>query len=145
MTPLILHEFHEKLGARFISTNDSEVVGNYGDVSPEYGALVESAGIFDLSFRSRACLTGNDRIRFLHGQVTNDVNGLTTGRGCYAALITAKGKMQADLNIYRLKDELLLDFEPGLTPGVSQRLEKYVISEDVQITDVAGLYGLLSV
>jgi len=52
--------------------------------------------------------------------------------------------MQADLNIYRLQDELLLDFEPGLTPAVSQRLEKYVISEDVQITDVAAAYGLLS-
>ena len=44
--------------------------------------------------------------------------------GCYAALTTAKGKMQSDLNIYRLEDELLLDFEPGLTRIVSERLEK---------------------
>jgi folate-binding protein YgfZ len=107
--------------------------------------LGEHAGVLDLSFRGRICLTGADRARFLHGQVTNDVNRLAAGDGCYAALITAKGRIQSDLNIYRLEDELLLDFEPGLTQAISERLEKYVIADDVQIVDVAPHYGLLSV
>jgi folate-binding protein YgfZ len=77
--------------------------------------------------------------------VTNDVNRLQAGEDCYAALVTAKGRMQSDLNIYRLPDELLLDFEPGLTAAVSQRLEKYVVADDVQVVDVAALYGVLSV
>src|SRR5258706_14105082 len=145
MATLALHEFHHTLGARFSSLNDAEIVENYGDGLAEHTALGEHAGLLDLSFRSRLCLTGADRARFLHGQVTNDVQRLAVGEGCYAALITAKGRIQADLNIYRLQDELLLDFEPGLTQTVSQRLDKYVISEDVQVTDVAGLYGLLSV
>jgi folate-binding protein YgfZ len=81
----------------------------------------------------------------LHGQVTNDVKSLGVGGGCYAALITAKGKMQSDMSIYCLPEELLLDFEPGLTAMVSERLEKYVIADDVQIIDVAANYGLLSV
>src|SRR5438552_2004439 len=143
--PMNLHDYHQKLGAKFISVNEAEVVANYGHVLSEHKALVENAGILDLGFRSRLCLTGTDRLQFLHGQVTNDIKGLTLGNGCYAALITAKGRMQSDLNIYRLQDELLLDFEPGLTQTVSQRLDKYVISEEVQVTDVAGLYGLLSV
>jgi folate-binding protein YgfZ len=88
---------------------------------------------------------GADRVRFLHGQVTNDIKRLRAGEGCYAALVTAKGKMQSDLNIYCLQDELLLDFEPGLTGVVSERLEKFVVADDVQILDVAALYGLLSV
>ena len=67
------------------------------------------------------------------------------GEGCYAALVSAKGKLQSDLNIYRLENELLLDFEPGLPESVSQRLEKYVIAEDVQMVDAAPHYGLLSV
>ena len=128
-----------------MNLNGVEVIGNYGDVQKEHRALWESAGVLDLSFRSRLCLAGADRVRFLHGQVTNDVKGLSVGEGCYAALITAKGKMQSDMNIYCLPDELLLDFEPGLTAGVSQRLEKYVIADDVQIIDVAPNYGLLSV
>jgi folate-binding protein YgfZ len=111
----------------------------------EHAALTQSVGVLDLGFRSRVCLTGDERVRFLHGQVTNDINKLAVGSGCYAALVTSKARMQSDLNIYRLPEELLLDFEPALTQSVSERLEKYVISEDVQITDVVGLYGLLSV
>jgi folate-binding protein YgfZ len=122
-----------------------EVPGNYGDVHAEHQALWESAGVLELSFRGRLCLAGADRVRFLHGQVTNDVKALQVGEGCYAALITAKGKMQSDMNIYCLPEELLLDFEPGLTALVSERLQKYVIADDVQIIDVAPNYGLLSV
>ena len=145
MTKLALHEFHEGLGARFSEMNGQEVVADYRETLAEHAALRESAGVLDLSFRGRICLTGADRVRFLHGQVTNDVNGLGESSGCYAALTTAKGKMQADLNIYRLQEELLLDFEPGLTEMVSQRLEGFIVADDVQVVDVAPLYGLLSV
>ncbi len=105
MATLALHEFHQTLGARFSSVNDAEVVEYYGDALAEHTALREYAGLLDLSFRSRLCLTGADRARFLHGQVTNDVQRLAVGEGCYAALITAKGRIQSDLNIYRLQDE----------------------------------------
>jgi folate-binding protein YgfZ len=125
--------------------NGVERIGNCGDLKTEHSALWESAGVLDLSSRSRLCLTGADRVRFLHGQVTNEVKGLRVGDGCYAALITAKGKMHSDMNIYCLPEELLLDFEPGLNAIVSERLEKYVIADDVQIIDVAPNYGLVSV
>ena len=120
-------------------------MSDYGGPLLEHAALCDCAGVLDLSFRSRLCLTGADRQRFLHGQVTNDVNRLSVGNGCYAALTTAKGKMVTDLNIYRLEDEFLLDFEPGLSAAVAQRLEKYVIADDVQVVDVAKPYGHLSV
>src|SRR5215471_6864028 len=122
MTSLHLHEFHHTLNARFGELNGAEMVANYGDVMAEHTALRESAGVLDLSFRSRICLTGADRARFLHGQVTNDIKRLREGEGCYAALVNAKGRMQSDLNIYCLTEELLLDFEPGLTRIVSDRL-----------------------
>jgi folate-binding protein YgfZ len=142
---LRLHDWHQKLGARFGSLNGQEWVVGYGVAAAEYAALRETAGVLDLSFRSRVCLTGADRVRFLHGQVTNDVKRLQQGEGCYAALTTAKGKLQSDLNIFCLPDELLLDFEPGLTATVVSRLEKYLVADDVQVVDVAPHYGLLSV
>jgi folate-binding protein YgfZ len=145
MEALALHEFHYGLNAVFTEVNGMETVSHYGDPDSEYRALHESAAVLDLSFRSRLCLTGVDRVRFLHGQVTNNVQSLRVGAGVYAALVTAKGKLQSDLNIYALQDELLLDFEPGLTRTVSQRLEKYIIADDVQIIDVATAYGLLSI
>jgi folate-binding protein YgfZ len=142
---LPLHEFHAGLGARFTTVNAAEAVADYGDVLAEHTALRETAGVLDLSFRSRLCLTGADRVRFLHGQITNDVKRLRPGEGCYAALVTAKGKMQSDLNVFCLADELLLDFEPGLTQAITQRLEKFIVADDVQLVDVAPHYGLLSV
>jgi folate-binding protein YgfZ len=145
MTSLALHEFHHGLNAQFGELNGAEVVAHYGDTLAEHAALRGSAGVLDLSFRGRICLTGADRVRFLHGQATNDVKRLRAGEGCYAALVTAKGKMESDLNIYALQDELLLEFEPGLTEKITQRLEKYIVADDVQVVDVASLYGLLSV
>jgi len=141
----MLHEFHHTLGARFVEQNGGERVNDYGDCLAEHRALCETAGVIDLGFRSRLCLVGNDRARFLHGQVTNDVKKLRPGDGCYAALTTAKGKMESDLNIFCFADELLLDFEPGLAAKVSQRLEKFIVADDVQIVDVAPHYGLLTV
>ncbi len=145
MSLLSLHEFHQGLNARFLELNGMEAVADFGDVSKEQAALCASAGFLDLSFRGRLCLAGADRVRFLHGQVTNDIKRLSPGTGCYAALVSAKGKMESDLHIYNLPDELLLDFEPGLTGVVSRRLEKYLVADEVQVTDVASLYGLLSV
>ncbi|MEI9961467.1 MAG: hypothetical protein WDM76_10170 [Limisphaerales bacterium] len=145
MNQLMLHEFHHSLGAQFSELNGVEIVSDYGDWLAEYQALRESAGVLDFSFRSRICLLGADRIRFLHGQVTNDVKKLRVGEGCYAAITTNKGKMESDLNIFNLADELLLDFEPGLTEKISARLEKFIVADDVQIVDVAPHYGLLSV
>ncbi len=144
-SPLLLRALHESLGAKFSSENDAEVVEDYGDVRGEHAALLDTAGVLDLSFRCRICLTGADRARFLHGQVTNDVKKLGAGQGCYSALTTAKGKIQSDLNIFALLDELLLDFEPGLTALVTQRLEKFIVADDVQIVDVTPHYGLFSV
>lgn len=145
MKPLLLHEFHQALGARFSELSGTELVADYGDGWAEYEALHQAAGVMDLSFRGKICLVGNDRARFLHGQITNDVKKLKEGEGCYAALTTAKGKMESDLNIFNLPDELLMDFEPGLTERVSQRLEKFIVADDVQIVDAGPHYGLLSV
>jgi folate-binding protein YgfZ len=77
--------------------------------------------------------------------VTNDVKKLRVGEGCYAAITTARGRMEGDMNIFCLADELLLDLEPGLAEKISKRLERYIVADDVQIVDAAPHYGLLSV
>lgn len=145
MTPLPLHEFHQSLNAAFTAVRGMELVAHYGDVPGEHAALHTAAGVIDLSARGRLCLLGADRQKFLNGQVTNDVARLRPGQGCYAALVSAKGKMHGDLNIFRLAEELLLDCEPGYHAAITQRLEQFIIADDVQIVDAAPHYGLLSV
>lgn len=132
------------MGARFTEVNGTEAVEDYGDYLAEHSALQGSAGVLDLCFRSRFVLTGTDRVRLLNGQVTNNIKDLPVGAGCYAALITNKGKMEADANIYILANEILLDLEPGIGAQIAQRLEGYIIADDVQVIDAAPHYGLLS-
>jgi folate-binding protein YgfZ len=114
-------------------------------VTTDYEALLQRAAFADFSNRGRLCLIGNDRQAFINGQVTNNVKALRAGQGCYAALVNAKGKMTADLNVFVLQDEILLDFESGLAGKVRERLEKFIIAEDVQVVDASTSYGLISV
>jgi len=114
-------------------------------MNEDYWTLRRSVGWLDLSARSRLLLKGADRKRFLHGQVTNDVNKLQVGQGCYAAIVTAKGKIESDIFIWCLEDALLLDFEPGLTQKIATRFEKYLIADDVQIEDASGPYAMYTV
>ncbi len=145
MSSLILHDWHLEQGANFYPVNGQETVLHYGEPAAEYAALTESAGIFDLSFRGRLCLTGADNVRFLHGQVTNNVKALKMGQGCYAAVVNAKGKLEGDLNVYRMPAPLWLDFEPGLSEVIIKRFDKFIIADDVQVVEVSRHYGLLSV
>ncbi len=145
MNQMLLQELHASLGAHFTELGGVPVVNDYGDWLAEHAALRAGAGVLDLSFRSRFCLVGGDRVRFLHGQVTNDVKRLRPGQGCYAAITNAKGRMEGDANIFCLADELLLDLEPGLGEKISQRFERFIVADDVQVVDAAPLYGLLSV
>jgi tRNA-modifying protein YgfZ len=65
----------------------------------EYEAIVDGCGLVDRSERGKLSLTGGEAKTFLQGQVSNDVEGLTPGRGCYATFLTPKGKMLGDLRI----------------------------------------------
>jgi folate-binding protein YgfZ len=145
MSTLALHDWHSRQCARFTSLNGCEAVEDYGEVELEFAALTRAAGLIDLSFRGRLCLVGSDRARFLHGQVTNDINSLRPGSGCYAALVSAKGRMEGDLNVFCLSEELLLDFEPGRVAEVRDRLHRFLVADEVEVVDVSSLYGVLSV
>ncbi|HYE32390.1 MAG TPA: glycine cleavage T C-terminal barrel domain-containing protein [Methylomirabilota bacterium] len=141
----MLTDSHQALGAIFGSVAGLNIPLHYGDPAAELHAIEDTASVLDLSYRSRLVLLGADRASFLNGQVTNNIKALKPLEGVYAALVTAKAKIQSDLNIYALKDELLLDFEPGLIATVRERLERYIVADDVQIVEVAPHYDMLSV
>ncbi len=145
MEALHLEKLHKQWGAELKEVSGKQVVRHYGDPRGEYDALVGSAGLLDLSYRSRLCLTGADRQSFLNGQLTNVVPAPEEQRGAYAVLTDNKGRIQSDVNYYSLAEEILLDFEPGLVERVKGRLERYIIAEDCEVVDVASMYGLLSV
>lgn len=81
-------------------------------------------------------LTGNDRVRYLNGQVTNDVKKLAVGKSIYAAVPNAKGKMVGDCFISATEDALWIDAPLELREILDARLQKYLIADDAELTDV---------
>ena len=76
-----------------------ESMTSTGALSSEYRTLTEGCGVLDRSERGKLALAGAEAKAFLQGQVTNDVESLVPGEGCYAAFLTPKGKMLGDLRI----------------------------------------------
>jgi folate-binding protein YgfZ len=69
------------------------------------------------------------------------------GGWCYATLLTAQGRMISDMRVFDLGDLLLMDLERPVVATVVEHLDKFIITEDVTVTDVTsewaqiGLYG----
>ena len=109
-----------------------------------YRALTETCGLVDRSERGKLALTGADAKAFMQGQVTNDIEGLEPGRGCYAAFLTHKGKMLGDMRVLDLGDELLLDTERVALQGLFNMIRRYKLGMDVELHKRTLEMGLLS-
>jgi tRNA-modifying protein YgfZ len=113
-------------------------------LSAEYRAITASCGLLDRSERGKLALTGTDAKGFLQGQVSNDVESLEPGTGCYAAFLTPKGKMLGDLRILDSGDELLLDTERVALQALFNMIRQFSIGYDVQLHKRTLELGLLS-
>jgi tRNA-modifying protein YgfZ len=100
------------------------------------------AMLLDLSDRAKFKVTGKDRVRFLNGQLTNDIDRLRSGSAIYACALTAKGKLCADLFVAATEESHYLDAESLLRESLAARLEKYIIADDVTLEDVTDEFGL---
>jgi folate-binding protein YgfZ len=113
-------------------------------LAEEYRALTERCGLVDRSERGKLALTGRDAKEFLHGQVTNDIEALEPGHGCYAAFLTPKGKMRGDLRILDLGDELFLDTERASLQALFNMIRNFKLGLDVDLHKRTVECGLLS-
>jgi folate-binding protein YgfZ len=112
--------------------------------SAEYELLREDAGLVDRSERAKLRLTGAEAAEFLQGQVTNDVEALAPGQGCYAALLNHKGKLRAEMRVLRGPDWIWIDAEtPGKRP-LEHTVETYSLGRDVRWEDVTEERSILS-
>ncbi|MEI9999653.1 MAG: hypothetical protein WDO13_11025 [Verrucomicrobiota bacterium] len=87
-------------------------------------------------------LSGPDATRYLNGQVTNDVALLADGRAFYAAVCTAKGRMEGDLSIARHDADYYLDAEAALREGLGARLDKFLIADDAVFEDITDEWSV---
>lgn len=113
-------------------------------IATDLRTVAEGAGLVDRSERGKLALTGADAKEFLAGQVTNDVVGLQPGEGCYAALLTPKGRMLGDLRVLETGDELLLDCDRAALQDVFDVIRRATIGFAVELHKRTLQCGLLS-
>src|SRR5436189_1106073 len=115
-------------------------------VSPAaYDAARHRAALIDRSGRGRIVVSGADRAAYLQGLLTNDIVALAAGQGCYAAYLTAQGRMIADLHVYELGDVILLTMAGDIKDAVMSKLDRFIFGEDVQLGDVTGTFAQIAV
>lgn len=120
---------------------DSAIV----ELDAQYRQLREECGLLDRSSRGKLLLKGAEAAEYLQGQLTNDIEALAPGEGCYAALLDRKGHMQADMRVLRLSaEEIWVDTEAEALAPARRHLEMYKVGRDVTVEDVTEARALLS-
>jgi folate-binding protein YgfZ len=110
----------------------------------DYELVTEGAGLVDRSDRAKFLVRGGEAADFLQGQVSNDVEALEPGSGCYATVLTHKGKLRTDLRILRGEDWFFLDTEAIGYAVLEHMLRTKSLGRDVQYEDVTESRALLS-
>jgi folate-binding protein YgfZ len=134
-------------GATTAELNGRTVVLHYGDAAEEYASLRSGAMLVDRSARGRLRVQGPKASELITGLVTNDVSALPPGQGCYAAALTPKGKIIADLRIFALRDALLIDSPPRAREGWMTMVRKYInpriarFEDESATTRQLGIFG----
>ena len=125
------------------------------DASRFWTSAIDGVAFFSLTGRTQIEMTGADRASFLHNFCTNHIKGLSPGQGCEAIVTSIKGRILFHVLVFAAADSLWIETEPGCGPALIAHLERYIITEDVQLADRthdlmqlylsgAGAEGLLS-
>jgi folate-binding protein YgfZ len=110
---------------------------HYGNIAGEYAALDDGAMLTDRTVRGRTRFDGPKAAEMLTGLVTNDVLALSPGHGQYAAALSPKGRVVADVRIFSRADHLLVDVPPRARAGWEALVRKYINPRVVPYLDVA--------
>lgn len=119
------------------------VAESFGDPAAEVRTARESAAFFDLSHRSLLLAEGEDAERFLNGMLSQPVQSLAKGNGIYSLLCNEKGRVLADLYLWRESaGSFTIDTAAELGQRVFDTLDHYIIGDDVELEDQSGSKAL---
>lgn len=111
----------------------------------ELSALLHGVGVAPLDAIGWIRVTGEDRVRWLNGMVTNFVQHLAPGEGCYNFVLNAQGRIQGDLTAFAETDAFVLKTGRNQIPVLMALLDRFIIMDDVELADVSTECAGLSV
>jgi folate-binding protein YgfZ len=117
----------------------SEIVTTLtSSAASELAALLQGAGVSRLDQTGWIRVTGEDRVRWLNGMVTNSIQELKNGEGNYNFLLSVQGRIQGDATIFAEPDALLMETAVSQVPGLMTLLDRFIIMDDVELADATG-------
>jgi folate-binding protein YgfZ len=165
----------EPLGMPSLDSSEQRV-REIGGAGKNGGGRVLERAVFDLSDRTRLVFSGADRLRYLNGQLTQDLKKLVLGRALPGCVTSAKGRLQADVWVSIVvraggvdvsggssvaavegpdhpgaalvgaaaaQEGIIVDAAPELREALAERLERYIVADDVVLEDMTGREALL--
>jgi aminomethyltransferase len=116
----------------------AETVLNFGSAVEELNALRHGCAVFDLGWRGKLVVSGEDRVRWLNGMVTNNTRDLRQDFGNYSFVLNAQGRIQGDLLAFQRGEFYVLETEAGQIAAIREFLDRYIIMDDVEVGDISG-------
>lgn len=114
----------------------------------EIETIRSGAGWFRQPDRALLSVGGSDRITFLNGQLSQDIEVLAVrgpGAGAYGLVLTVQGRIVADFHILLHEDEIWLECERARIDALRERLDKYLVADDVELRDVSERFARFSI
>jgi len=105
-------------------------------------ALLDGVATYPLNNRSWVRVSGEDRERWLNGMVTNSIQTLTVGTGCYNFLLNAQGRIEGDAYVFNTGDEMLIQTEKSQVDKIITWLDHYIIMDDVVLSPIENMTGI---
>jgi len=142
-TPLAM--LHQREGASIGNWFGCALPDRFSDdwVS-EYRAARESVALLDKNYRMYLLFTGPDRVRYLNAILTNDIKNLAPGNGVVSLFLNPQGRIQAEIETYAEAESLFCVSHAMIRQTLVPAIEKYIIMDDVTLTDKTEAYGTVA-
>ncbi len=117
---------------------------DFGDAAAEYRYARETVALIDKNYRAYLSFTGPDRVRYLNAILTNNIKDLRPGHGVVSLLLNPQGHILAEIETYAFADRLFCVSYAMIRERLIEWLDKYIIMDDVTLTDETARYGTLA-
>jgi folate-binding protein YgfZ len=139
-----LSAVHAAAGARMGVWFGCALPDYFGDPAAEYRSARDTVALIDKNYRAYLSFTGPDRVRYLNAILTNNIKDLAAGHGIVSLLLNPQGHILAEIETYAFQDRLLGVSYAMIRERLLEWLDKYIIMDDVTLTDETPRYGTLA-
>src|SRR5260370_2535897 len=117
---------------------------DFGDEAAEYRHARDTVALIDKNYRAYLSCTGPARVRYLNAILTNNIKDLDTGKGIGWLLLNPQEHILEEMETYVFVDRLLCVSYAMIRERLIEWLDKYIIMDDVTLTDETPRYGTLA-